>query len=611
MNLIPLEFEAPAIVSDVYELAKKMMSRFPNHDAKKDVVVAGGCLSNSYMGEAINDVDVFLEFRLEYAARYAEEIADIFSVAPSDVSLNIGLGYEHFACPLLFRLTYKNTPVEFIFNRSIERVYDFDIRLRQFYLVNDQVWATQEALDDIENKRLVLSCPYSPIRTFVRMTNFKEQFGFEIDPESENLLLSLLSIRPFEYDRFVASLNDHKKLHPIAKQTLQQFADDHVTPEGVIQLPERKLPFSEPVNELFTTQSQSSGISRNVYGRDYGVFGKNFEEIKKYTPSNDAPDEIVLQYDLTNHAEIILQIIQAIQPSMDDEFMEKIIRHMEPYTELLPPEEVFENGKERLQYLKEELRTVSERMKYVFSGAGEPQDKLALFRQLRTLDSFTKRANVYKNYLLDPEKTQAILREIAEMQRDQSTMDRLRTVYTRTDTEEFHMLKCLVSVFENIKMHNTSIDDDGNIVSVDRSDCPPHLLTAINETTTSLLFNLIQVNRLEDTFSSRSPVTVSFSKLEGLSLRNLDLQLYGGYSLYIMRQHLRSPMDSHVQVWIKKEGDKISIVLDEKESNLVDQDRLAQLFMNDIVEKATSIRCGNKSETVEIQKEFVTKRVVS
>jgi tRNA nucleotidyltransferase/poly(A) polymerase len=65
MNLIPLQKEMPEVIWNVYNKVKKVMSKLDSFDPKKDIVIGGGCLSNSYMNKPIHDIDVFVQYNEE------------------------------------------------------------------------------------------------------------------------------------------------------------------------------------------------------------------------------------------------------------------------------------------------------------------------------------------------------------------------------------------------------------------------------------------------------------------------------------------------------------------------------------------------------------------
>jgi hypothetical protein len=369
MNLIPLQKEMPEVIWNVYNKVKKVMSKLDSFDPKKDIVIGGGCLSNSYMNKPIRDIDVFVQYNEEDREIYKQLFLNAFGDEIEMITIDKGDSYSSFECPMLYRFTYEEMPVEIIFNLDINRVFDFDIRLRQFYLIDDQIMVSEKALEDIENKVLALSCPYTPIRTLVRMFQFKEEFGFSIEKESEDVIFSLLGKHPFQYDYFEKVIETRKSILPMAKWHLDSLLSPYKNNETVT-FPAHPFPYHQQVEELFESVSQSGGIRRNMCGYGFGNIGKNYEKLKNYQPNERKVIEGKISINWFEHQESLRLLADQMKSFLSSERTEMLFESRNVYYRTEKPiDELFEKAKEYMEKLEASLKKRKEEMEILFTNS--------------------------------------------------------------------------------------------------------------------------------------------------------------------------------------------------------------------------------------------------
>jgi len=326
MELKKIELSLPTEILSLNERIKHII--YKAHGKSKDqFAIAGGCISNVYMNKPFHDIDVFVQFELgkenEYPALFKQAFGEDIEIESHEMPIGL---YTFVECPLLFRFSYQGIPVEIIFCTDLDRIYDFDIRLRQFYFMNDEVLTTELALEDIAQKRLAIAAPCSPITTFIRMHHFKEELGFEIDEESNNLLLWFMSKTNFEYDRVIKTIEKRKKMNPKAKTFLQDFFKSHKQDVyGVIEIPEPTFPFNPHALAFFEhfirSSEHNASIKRNLGYAQLGVIGKNFERLKTFQPGFSSY-EMKVELPKTSLWEMGIPVLSALHEYMKKKRLE-------------------------------------------------------------------------------------------------------------------------------------------------------------------------------------------------------------------------------------------------------------------------------------------------
>lgn len=185
MELITLDLEIPEVIKEV-DLRMKRLS-------KKTSVICGGCLSDLYMGKMFKDIDVFLEDGIK-----EEEIEKVFGTKMTCVREKAE-DYSGIESDLkIYQFEFQGHAVEIIEVENIRRVFDFDFRFRQFYLIDGVVQASKGAMEDIQEKKMTIVNPFSAVSTMCRIVYFKRKYGFEVEPMSQKLLMNYINFSRYD-----------------------------------------------------------------------------------------------------------------------------------------------------------------------------------------------------------------------------------------------------------------------------------------------------------------------------------------------------------------------------------------------------------------------------
>jgi hypothetical protein len=250
MNFITLEQKLPDVF---YEIEKRLNKAGLNNQ----FTIAGGSLCNTYMGLPFRDIDVFVDEEADFGVD-VDEVADLFEVPIETITRNErGFGYSGDFTVVrkeLCRFEFLGYPVELIFSHP-SRVYEFDIRFRQFYYKNGEFFATKEAIQDISNKELVVVTPSTPKSTLCRLFRFSDEFGFSIKQESLSLMHWAFSEKKVDWAGFeeVLALHAHK-ISATAKNKLLGWVSKTMTHnKGVMEPIEPVFPFHPKLKRFFVS----------------------------------------------------------------------------------------------------------------------------------------------------------------------------------------------------------------------------------------------------------------------------------------------------------------------------------------------------------------------
>lgn len=119
-------------------------------------------------------------------------------------------GYRFSDINVVYRFSYKNTPIEFIIGND-NRILNFDLSFRSAYYIGHTFYINELGLEDIQNKVIRIIHPNTPISTLIRIFDFKDRLHFDIDDFSLMLLFSSLNQLDIPEDDFLKSLRGHKK----------------------------------------------------------------------------------------------------------------------------------------------------------------------------------------------------------------------------------------------------------------------------------------------------------------------------------------------------------------------------------------------------------------
>lgn len=119
-------------------------------------------------------------------------------------------GYRFSDINVVYRFSYKDTPIEFIIGND-NRILNFDLSFRSAYYIGHKFYINDLGMEDIQNKVIRILHPNTPISTLIRVFDFKDRFNYNIDDFSLMLLFSSLNRLDIPEDDFLKSLRGHKK----------------------------------------------------------------------------------------------------------------------------------------------------------------------------------------------------------------------------------------------------------------------------------------------------------------------------------------------------------------------------------------------------------------
>jgi len=277
MNFTEINLQLPPIFQEVEQKIKACGGKF---------FIGGGSLSNLYMGKDIRDIDIFHEKTIKI-----EEVKEMFGGYESVETFTVShIDYEQEAfyeneedvpkitkeIPFLYRIHYKGYKIELI-RSSYDRIYEFDLRFRQFYYIKGKIYATKEAMEDIKQKRIVVVNPVNTFSTFFRMLRFKEELGFEIDEKSHQYVLWAFNRKDVLEDKALQYIkrNEHK-ISETLRTYLLQWVQKHVKKEK-IRVRGAKFPFHKSIEKKIASYFKEEKVA------DLALY---YEQLVSYEPFN-------------------------------------------------------------------------------------------------------------------------------------------------------------------------------------------------------------------------------------------------------------------------------------------------------------------------------------
>ena len=215
VKLIDLELEIPSIFKEVYTIMKSLEPK------NSFTVIAGGSLCNLYMGKPFRDIDIFIDYEVD-----ERKLRAAFN---EDIDVDIKEIYQRYSgwieIPAHFKIVYKGYQIDIVPSYR-DRVLDFDFRFRQFYYLGKKVIASQEAIQDINDKQLVIVNPKSCYSTLIRMFRFQEEFGFTTPKQSISFLTWTMSQMKCTREELMKRLdNSNSRASDGVKQAVKSFID--------------------------------------------------------------------------------------------------------------------------------------------------------------------------------------------------------------------------------------------------------------------------------------------------------------------------------------------------------------------------------------------------
>lgn len=351
---IKTEYKAPDLLTEIYglivnsieELIEQVIEPGEKRELLKkqiesNLFAAGGYISDFIFSKVHNtpftpkDIDIFLNNEW-----LSEILIDIVKQAqteiPDDVNFNVEEEYnnifgkklkQHFPdCKWedksedgynftfvnkIFRFTYKGTEIELILANE-NRVLTFDVSFRLAYYAKGFIFINEMGLEDIKSKTLRIINTYTPISTLVRIYDFSNRFGLEIDSLSLMLLLEYVTNSKIPYDIFLERIKSHKKYSSeIGKEILRnkhtfveqkkpvKWGDDNkdipTETDTLIEFPIDHFPdYREEFRYYYSHLSYITSIPLSLSYKKVEYFLKymQFDEMKFIRPTNWFSNEI-------------------------------------------------------------------------------------------------------------------------------------------------------------------------------------------------------------------------------------------------------------------------------------------------------------------------------
>lgn len=288
MKLEKVDLEYPEIFKEVLKKVKNIIGKDEN------AAIGGGSLSDYYIQKTMespleyfksvpngfNDIDIF------YTGDVTEEdIIEEFGNLEETFPIYSQDRYSDEKV-YLHEFDYKGYRIQLIQTRSLRRIYDFDFRFRQFYLFDEEVYASSGALEDIKNKKLFLVNPSSPRSSFCRLKDFEDRYQFKLDEKSYHYLHSFLNFGRYYYGKFIDYIKHHKKLNEHQKEELvQEISSYYKTEYG------NKIYFNPHAKSIFHPSIEKT-IFKYIEKEDFnllfsvGILGTKIEKMLEFNTSH-------------------------------------------------------------------------------------------------------------------------------------------------------------------------------------------------------------------------------------------------------------------------------------------------------------------------------------
>jgi len=164
-----IEIDIPEVILELAENIEKL---------EKDSCLAGGFLSDLYMGTPYRDVDFFIKYPQMGETQFIEALMKMMK---TDVKQSSESYYHQSGIYNVYESTYHGYKLNFILNiHGANSASYFDTSFREFYHHDGKTFASLDALSDIKDRKLRLGIMDNPIVAMFRLFRFKERYGFSI-----------------------------------------------------------------------------------------------------------------------------------------------------------------------------------------------------------------------------------------------------------------------------------------------------------------------------------------------------------------------------------------------------------------------------------------------
>jgi len=212
---------------DILDLYGKISSIQPNS------CIAGGFLSDLYMNRPYKDIDIFILS----SKKTDEKIRKLVeSISTFEKKSEFSPSYEYQMALKVETRTYKSYNIQLVFTPyGNEIVNYFDFSFREFIFVKGSCWASKDALEDIQKKRLRFGVSRAPLVVLTRYLQFSTRYGFKMDALSEQKFYSLLNCYSISQETFNEYLANKTLDHEIISR-LQEFFLTHSSDKNILSI---------------------------------------------------------------------------------------------------------------------------------------------------------------------------------------------------------------------------------------------------------------------------------------------------------------------------------------------------------------------------------------
>jgi len=199
MNWKKINLTLPKEILNAYESIRNI---------QKNTCIAGGFLSDLYMKKPYEDVDFFIKADDNKQQLIEKKLLDSgykkIDSQGTDNPYKLAFHVETFQ--------KDHWKIQLVFtDLGITHVKYFDFRFREFFYFNGQCYASDEALQDIKNKELVVGVPSYPLKTLYRIYSFKKRYDFSVNKDSVSRFSLLFNQQKYSMERITIFLNKQER----------------------------------------------------------------------------------------------------------------------------------------------------------------------------------------------------------------------------------------------------------------------------------------------------------------------------------------------------------------------------------------------------------------
>ena len=196
--------------------------------------IAGGCLSDMYMKKDFKDVDIFIKAN-EKKQKQIEQWLETYGAKKMRES-RIDQSYIYKTALDVRTYQCDTYEIQLIFTPfGITAPKYFDYRFREFFYFKDTCYASNEAIIDISNQKLVFGVTKAPLVALTRAMKFIDRYAFSIDETSFKRFKQLFNayeIPVYVWEEFIKKegwtqemMQRHSDWFPEKSTSIMQYTD--------------------------------------------------------------------------------------------------------------------------------------------------------------------------------------------------------------------------------------------------------------------------------------------------------------------------------------------------------------------------------------------------